>query len=326
MIEIVNFIQFGGFNSKALGLYLIEADYPSPEEKEAIVNNPNRDGETDYAAIRGEKKFESRIITYQFRAFRKRYRDRNSLQIAVKSKTVTQLPTSLYDTYYPYHHWVGKCISVTAEDDQDYNFLTVTLEFKCYPYMYSNSLYYDDLVFNKTADSILAWTKWAVEGSKDITVYNPGERKIDVDIIVDSNSPIIESETENSSEQVEIVTVPAKTYKVLKGDTLWRIATNNGVTVNDLKKWNNITGDWVYPGDTLIVKPAETTTRVVESGGTTNVTRTYYMKLIDESGKVHYLNNGMNYAQDLMLFVGANGFKVEGKGTIAFHYRAEVMA
>lgn len=326
MIEIVNYIQFGGFNSKALGLYLLEADYPSPEEKEAIVNNPNRDGETDYAVIRGEKKFESRIITYQFRAFRKRYRDRNSLQIAVKAKTVTQLPTSLYDTYYPYHHWVGKCISVTADDDQDYNFLTVTLEFKCYPYMYSNSLYYDDLVFNKTADSVLAWTKWEVKDSKDITVYNPGERKIDVDIIVDSSSPIIESETENSLEQVEIVMVPAKTYKVVKGDTLWRIATNNGVTVNDIKKWNNITSDWVYPGDVLIVKPAETTTRVVEAGGTTKVTRTYYMKLIDESGKVHYLNNGMNYAQDLMLFVGANDFKVEGKGTIAFHYRAEVMA
>lgn len=326
MIEIKSYIQFGGFNSKSLNLYLLEADYPSPAEKEAIVNNPNRDGETDYALIKGEKKFESRIITYQFRAFRMQYRDRNYLQRVVKAQTVTQLPTNLYDTYVPNHHWVGKCISVEADDDQEYDYLTVTLQFKCYPYLYSDFMYYDDLVFNKTVDDVLAWTKWQVEGSKDITVYNPGERKVDVDIIVESTEPIVETETGTSTEQVEIVTVPAKTYTVKQGDTLWGIATNHGITVNDLKKWNGITGDWTYPGVVLIVKPAQTTTRVVDSGGTTNVTRTYYMRLIDSNGKIYYLNNGMNYAQDLMLYVGTNEFKVEGKGTIAFHYRAEVMA
>ena len=43
-------------------------------------------------------------------------------------------------------------------------------------------------------------------------------------------------------------------YKVKKGDTLTKIATKFHVTVADLKRWNNLKGDLIREGQTLIIK------------------------------------------------------------------------
>lgn len=43
-------------------------------------------------------------------------------------------------------------------------------------------------------------------------------------------------------------------YKIKKGDTLSRIAAKHHVTVNDLKKWNNLKSDMIREGQTLIIK------------------------------------------------------------------------
>ena len=45
-----------------------------------------------------------------------------------------------------------------------------------------------------------------------------------------------------------------KTYKIKKGDTLWGIAAKHHVTVDDLKKWNNLKNDTIREGKTLIIK------------------------------------------------------------------------
>lgn len=45
----------------------------------------------------------------------------------------------------------------------------------------------------------------------------------------------------------------SNTYKVNSGDTLWRIALNNNVSVSDLKSWNNLSSDIIYPNQTLKV-------------------------------------------------------------------------
>ena len=43
----------------------------------------------------------------------------------------------------------------------------------------------------------------------------------------------------------------ADTYTVKSGDTLWDIAVNNGTTVDQLMKDNNLTSDLIFPGDKL---------------------------------------------------------------------------
>lgn len=45
----------------------------------------------------------------------------------------------------------------------------------------------------------------------------------------------------------------ANTVTVKSGDTLYRIATNNNLTVNELKSLNNLTSDTIHPGQNLLV-------------------------------------------------------------------------
>lgn len=42
-------------------------------------------------------------------------------------------------------------------------------------------------------------------------------------------------------------------YTVMRGDTLYRIAREYGVTVNNLKSWNNLSSDLISVGQELIV-------------------------------------------------------------------------
>lgn len=49
----------------------------------------------------------------------------------------------------------------------------------------------------------------------------------------------------------------ASTYTVKAGDTLYRIATNNGVSVNQLMTWNGLNSHMIYPGQQFAVKGAK---------------------------------------------------------------------
>lgn len=49
------------------------------------------------------------------------------------------------------------------------------------------------------------------------------------------------------------------TITVATGDTLWKIANANGLTVTELKALNNLSSDYIYPGQSLKVKATATT-------------------------------------------------------------------
>lgn len=45
--------------------------------------------------------------------------------------------------------------------------------------------------------------------------------------------------------------VEASTHKVQTGESLWDISKSNKVSINNLKKWNNLTSDLLYPNQVL---------------------------------------------------------------------------
>ena len=51
----------------------------------------------------------------------------------------------------------------------------------------------------------------------------------------------------------------SSTYTVKSGDSIWLIANNHGISMNNLRSWNNISGDFIYPGQKLVVKKGSTT-------------------------------------------------------------------
>ncbi|MBY0099711.1 LysM peptidoglycan-binding and 3D domain-containing protein [Mesobacillus maritimus] len=50
-------------------------------------------------------------------------------------------------------------------------------------------------------------------------------------------------------------TVQAEEVTVKKGDTLWGFSQDYGVSVESIKKWNNLSSDLIFPEDVLTVSP-----------------------------------------------------------------------
>ncbi|MEH7524054.1 LysM peptidoglycan-binding domain-containing protein [Bacillus sp. JJ1503] len=84
----------------------------------------------------------------------------------------------------------------------------------------------------------------------------------------------------------------AKEVVVKKGDTLWAIANRNNVSVQELKKWNGLSTEFIQPNDKLEVSPEKY--YIVESGDTLwNIAQTYRVTLED-------LNEWNNLNSDLI--------------------------
>jgi len=86
-----------------------------------------------------------------------------------------------------------------------------------------------------------------------------------------------------------------KTYKVVSGDSLIKIANKFSITLGELKQWNKISSTIIYPGDVLVVsKPSSSSSNSSNSSSSgsssnnsTNVsTGTYTIKSGDTLGKI----------------------------------------
>src|SRR6185437_4776126 len=56
----------------------------------------------------------------------------------------------------------------------------------------------------------------------------------------------------------------ATNYKVVKGDSLWKLGKRYSVTIDDIKKLNNRQGDMIYIGETLAI-PSKTKVLAAET-------------------------------------------------------------
>lgn len=112
----------------------------------------------------------------------------------------------------------------------------------------------------KSGDSL-----WAIANANGISIANlrqwnnlsgdiifPGQRLVVKQGSSNSNSGSSTGSTGNTGSSNNSST--ASYYTVKSGDSLWAIANANGTSVANLRQWNNISGDIIFPGQRLIVK------------------------------------------------------------------------
>src|SRR5699024_6717680 len=86
-----------------------------------------------------------------------------------------------------------------------------------------------------------------------------------------------------------------------QGDTLWNIAQNNGTTVEQLKKVNNLTSDIILPSQTLETSNKSTNEEKVESTHTVKLGETLSGISLDYGVKVNELKDWNDLNSDLIV-------------------------
>ena len=97
----------------------------------------------------------------------------------------------------------------------------------------------------------------------------------------------------------------ATTYTVKAGDWLSKIASANGITVNQLKQYNSLTSDTIYVGQKLIISPD--TKYVVKKGDSLWLIATRNSTTVEKIKSLNNLKSDVIYVnQELYLPSGAN--------------------
>ncbi|EAG9319874.1 1,4-beta-N-acetylmuramoylhydrolase [Listeria monocytogenes] len=125
---------------------------------------------------------------------------------------------------------------------------------------------------------------WRIANNHKVTIANlkawnnlksdfiyPGQKlKVSADSTTSNTNTSKPSTGTSTSNPSTGTSTNAKIYTVVKGDSLWRIANNNKVTIANLKAWNNLKSDFIYPGQKLKVSAGSTTTNTNTSKPSTN--------------------------------------------------------
>ncbi|GKQ42908.1 hypothetical protein RD055328_08310 [Companilactobacillus sp. RD055328] len=190
-ISITEGFKFAEFNSLDNDLYLIERDAPTPPEKEITESIAYMQGNYDFSIIDNERYFNNRDLTFKLTAFKMNYPDRKILENKVKSALMPFGKQQIYDTHNQNMYWFGKCKSVSVEDNQDKNTLSVTIVFDCYPFAIYEYLEGNDVwdIFNFTSD-ISQKVDFEVNGNKEIVLINNGSHRSELLIVVDGDISI----------------------------------------------------------------------------------------------------------------------------------------
>src|SRR5690606_18645686 len=91
----------------------------------------------------------------------------------------------------------------------------------------------------------------------------------------------------------------SSTYTIKSGDSLWKIASQHNVSVADLKAWNKLTSDAIFPNQVLKVASTSTSSATVPatspapapaSQPASSATTTYTVKSGDTLSKIASLH------------------------------------
>lgn len=96
-------------------------------------------------------------------------------------------------------------------------------------------------------------TLWSIANDHHMTVSQLKQNnKLNGDTIYVGQKLNVSAKTSSSSSNGSVSN--ANTYTVKAGDSLWKIASANGTTVNQLKSLNNLSSDLIYTGQQLKIR------------------------------------------------------------------------
>lgn len=106
----------------------------------------------------------------------------------------------------------------------------------------------------------------AMKGDEAITIHAPRWHNATTYISLDAVGALFNTFTyfkaENGSIQIQM---PARVYKVMKTDTIWKIAQAHHTTISAIKEANGLNSNLLHPGQILRL-PAESMTKEMEPG------------------------------------------------------------
>jgi len=104
----------------------------------------------------------------------------------------------------------------------------------------------------------------------DLTRFDSGNDGGVIDTGTGGNENANENsgEDNNSANDDNSSNSNSSTYTVQAGDSVWLIADQNGITMNQLRDWNNIQNDFVYPGQKLTVSSGSSSSNNNSSSNT----------------------------------------------------------
>lgn len=96
-------------------------------------------------------------------------------------------------------------------------------------------------------------TLWGISQEKNVSVQNlKNWNDLSSDLIFPNDTLSIEGKAQAAKKSSN----SSSTYTVKSGDTLFKIASAHGISLDQLMSWNNISGHMIYPGQEFAVKGA----------------------------------------------------------------------
>ena len=184
---------FGEYNSMDNRMFMANREAPTPSEREIVESVPYMQGVYDFSQLNGgERYFDNREIAYQVMLFEQDYPTRKYAEQEIKRQLMPLGIQPLYDSHDNGYHWLGKCKSVTVEDDVEKGTLSCTIVFDCYPFAIYNSAegsdIWDDVYFPHW---VFQNTKYTVSGAQSISLFNIGSRSVECEMVVNGDITVI---------------------------------------------------------------------------------------------------------------------------------------
>ena len=101
-------------------------------------------------------------------------------------------------------------------------------------------------------------------------------------------------------------TASAAEHTVSKGDTLWSISQANSVTVAQLKQWNSLSSDLIYPGDVLTTSSDSNATQTQQKAPAASTPAANASTYTVKSGDTLY-RIATNHGMSVNTLMGLNG-------------------